>query len=47
MSKNEGREVFYGMPFADWKALYQTDASPAKQAEFDVAFAENVGKDNA
>jgi uncharacterized protein len=46
MSKDEGREAFYGMPMAEWKARYQTDASPEKQAAFKVAFAENVeGKD--
>jgi hypothetical protein len=33
MSKDEGREAFYGMPFADWKAKYQTEASTeAKEA---------------
>ena len=35
MTKDEGREAFYGMPFADWKAQYQTDASPEAQAAFD------------
>lgn len=34
MSKDEGREAFYGMPFAEWKEKYQTDASPAAQAAF-------------
>lgn len=42
MSKEEGREAFYGMTMAEWKANYQTDASPEKQAEFEVAFKENV-----
>lgn len=37
MSKDEGREAFYGMPFAIWKAEYQTDASPAQQAAFDAS----------
>ena len=33
MSKDEGREAFYGMPFSEWKAKYQTEASPeAKEA---------------
>ena len=45
MSKDEGREAFYGMTMAEWKAKYQTDASAEKQAAFEVAFAENVGKD--
>ncbi|WP_298561792.1 DUF1244 domain-containing protein [uncultured Aliiroseovarius sp.] len=42
MSKEEGREAFYGMTMAEWKANYQTDASPEKQAAFAVAFKENV-----
>ncbi|SPF75043.1 hypothetical protein ALP8811_00026 [Aliiroseovarius pelagivivens] len=42
MSKEEGREAYYGMTMAEWKANYQTDASPEKQAEFEVAFKENV-----
>jgi hypothetical protein len=42
MSKEEGRIAFYGMSSAEWKEKYQTDASPEKQAEFEVAFKENV-----
>ena len=42
MTKDEGREAFYGMPYDDWKAQYQTEASAEKQAEFKVAFEENV-----
>ena len=45
MSKTEGREAFYGMTMDEWKATYQTEASPEKQAAFGVAFKENVGKD--
>ena len=37
MSKDEGREAFYGMPFAEWKAKYQTDASDAAKAAFDAS----------
>jgi hypothetical protein len=44
MSKEEGREAFYGMTMAEWKANYQTEASPEKQDAFKTAFAENVGK---
>jgi len=43
MSKEEGREVFYGMPYEDWRAANQTEAGPEKQAAFEKAFAENVG----
>jgi len=34
MTKDEGREAFYGMPFADWKAQYQADASDAAKEAF-------------
>jgi hypothetical protein len=34
MTKDEGREAFYGMPFADWKAKYQTEASPTAKDSF-------------
>ncbi|MTI02697.1 MULTISPECIES: DUF1244 domain-containing protein [Alphaproteobacteria] len=44
MGKDEAREIFYGMTMAEWKANYQTEASPEKQAAFEVAFEENVGK---
>jgi hypothetical protein len=43
MGKEEAREIFYGMPMDEWKANYQTDASPEKRAAFKKAFAENVG----
>lgn len=42
MGKEEAREIFYGMTMAEWKASYQTGASPEKQAAFEVAFKENV-----
>lgn len=35
MDKAEGRRIIYGMEFDDWKAKYQTDASPAQQAAFE------------
>ncbi len=44
MSKAEGREIFYGMPYEDWRAKHQTEADDNKKAAFDTAFAENVGK---
>ena len=45
MTKDEGREAFYGLAYEDWKAQQQTEASPEKQAVFEVAFKENVLKD--
>jgi hypothetical protein len=43
MTKEEGREIVYGMPYDDWKARYQTEASADQKAAFGAAFAENVG----
>lgn len=42
MTKDEGREAFYGMTMAEWKANHQTESTPQKDAAFDVAFDENV-----
>lgn len=42
MGKDEAREIFYGMPMAEWKAKHQTEASAETQAAFEVAFKENA-----
>jgi len=34
MTKDEGREAFYGMTMDEWKTNYQTDASPAAKEAF-------------
>ena len=34
LDKPEAREIVYGMPFSDWKAKYQKEASPEQQAKF-------------
>ena len=34
MTKDEARESFYGMPFDQWKAQHQTEATPEQQAAF-------------
>ncbi len=34
MSKDEGREIVYGMPYEDWRAKYQTEASAEQKADF-------------
>ncbi|MDX8537765.1 MAG: DUF1244 domain-containing protein [Mesorhizobium sp.] len=36
LSKDESREIVYGMPYAEWQALHQTEASEAKKAEFEA-----------
>ncbi len=35
MTKDAAREVFYGMPYDDWKAAHQTDATPEQKAAFE------------
>jgi hypothetical protein len=45
MSTDEAREIYYGMPYAEWKARHQTDADAEKKAAFEAALAENAGKD--
>ena len=44
MTKDEAREIVYGMPYAEWVAAHQTPADEAKKAAFEVAFRENVGE---
>jgi len=36
VTKDESREVVYGMPYEDWKNLHQTEASPVQKAAFEV-----------
>jgi len=35
LSKEESREIVYGMPYEDWKKLHQTEAGPVQKAEFE------------
>lgn len=37
MDKDQARERVYGMPFADWKAQHQRDATPEQLAAFKAA----------
>ena len=34
MTKKESREAVYGMPYEEWKAKHQKDATPSQQAAF-------------
>jgi hypothetical protein len=34
LDDEQAREIVYGMPYAEWKAAHQTDATPAQQAAF-------------
>ena len=37
MSKDESRVIVYGMPYDEWRAKYQKEASPEKKAAFEKA----------
>ena len=37
MSKDAAREAVYGMPFAEWKAQHQKEATPEQLAAFAAA----------
>jgi uncharacterized protein len=34
ITREDARSLVYGMPYADWKAKYQGEASPAQDAAF-------------
>jgi len=34
ISKDAAREIVYGMPYAEWTAAHQTEASPEARAKF-------------
>ena len=34
LTRDAAREVVYGMPYAEWKARHQTEATPEQQAAF-------------
>lgn len=34
MSYDEAREIVYGMPYEEWKAKHQAEATPDQQAAF-------------
>jgi hypothetical protein len=42
MTKDETRELFYGMTMDEWKAQHQTDATAAQKDSYDTAFKANV-----
>ena len=46
LSKEEAREIFYGMTMEEWKTNYQTEASKEKQNDFQNVFSENVKPKN-
>ncbi|NML72624.1 DUF1244 domain-containing protein [Rhizobium sp. S-51] len=36
LTREESREIVYGMPYEEWKALHQTEATETQKAAFDV-----------
>ena len=36
LSKDQSREIVYGMPYAEWQQKYQHEASDAKKVEFEA-----------
>ncbi len=40
VSKDESRERVYGMPYDEWKAKYQREATPEQQSAFAEAHSE-------
>jgi predicted N-formylglutamate amidohydrolase len=36
LSKEDSREIVYGMPYDEWKAAHQTEATPAQLQRFDA-----------
>jgi uncharacterized protein len=41
MRKEEGRALVYGMPYADWKAAHQNEATAAQLAKMVESVAKN------
>ena len=41
MTKEEGRALVYGMPYAEWKAKHQGEASPEQLARMQESIAKN------
>ena len=43
IEKAAGREAVYGMPYADWKAAHQSEATPEQLARMDASLKLNAG----
>jgi len=47
ISKAEGREIVYGMPYADWKAKHQQPATPEQLDRMEESLRRNAALDEA
>ncbi|MFM9934808.1 MAG: DUF1244 domain-containing protein [Novosphingobium sp.] len=45
LDKAAAREVIHGLPAAEWKARYQTDATPEQMARMDASLRRNPQAD--
>ncbi len=41
LGKEEAREVFYGMPYEDWRSLHQREATPQQIVDFGQSHDQN------
>jgi len=46
LDKAEARETIYGMPQAEWKARYQSEATPEQIARMDESMKKNAAHDH-
>ena len=44
LDKEVAREIVYGMPYDEWKAQYQTEATPEQAAQFASQQADSAGQ---
>ncbi|WP_407692304.1 DUF1244 domain-containing protein [Rhizorhapis suberifaciens] len=43
LSKEKAREIVYGMPYSEWKAKYQGEATPEQLDRMKESVAKNAG----
>ncbi|MBK5263939.1 MAG: DUF1244 domain-containing protein [Alphaproteobacteria bacterium] len=43
LTKEQAREIVYGMPYSEWKARHQTEATPEQLARMKESVAKNAG----
>ena len=45
LSRDDARQIIYGMPFAEWKAQHQSEATPEQIARMDESMKRNAQED--
>ncbi len=46
LDKDGAREIIYGMPYAEWRASHQTEASDTQKAAFEVSRPKDPANDH-